>query len=233
VEPETIHDLTAAYALDALDPEEERAYEDHLARCPRCQEELAGFSETASMLAYAADSPAPPAALRGRIIQAAREERPNVRTLRPRWLFPAVSATAVVAVAAAIVLAVWVSSLSGTASDRLAAGNQQARVIDVVSQPGARWIRLSGERGAVVVAPTGEGALIMTRLDAAPRGHLYEAWVIENGKPAPAGVFQGGRQTTAVPLDRAVPNGSLVAVTVERRRERQPTTAPIASARIS
>jgi hypothetical protein len=233
LDPETIHDLTAAYALDALDLDEERAYEDHLARCPRCRAELAELSETAAMMAYAAEAPPPPAALRGRIVELARAERPNVKPLRPRWLLPAVSATAVAAIAAAIILAVWASSLSGTASDRLAVGNQQARVLDVVSQPGARWVRLDGENGSVVVAPTGEGALIMSRLGSAPRGHIYEAWVIENGKPAPAGVFQGGRPTVAVPLDRTVPNGSLVAVTVERRRERQPTTAPIASARIS
>ena len=30
------HELTAAYALDALDPEERRAYEAHLATCPQC-----------------------------------------------------------------------------------------------------------------------------------------------------------------------------------------------------
>ena len=46
-----VHDLTAAYALDALDPEEERSYEQHLAGCERCREELASFSEVAGSLA--------------------------------------------------------------------------------------------------------------------------------------------------------------------------------------
>ena len=39
---EAIHDLTAAYALDALDAEEQELYEGHLATCERCREELAG-----------------------------------------------------------------------------------------------------------------------------------------------------------------------------------------------
>jgi len=32
-----IHELTAGYALDALDPDERRAYEAHLAGCERCR----------------------------------------------------------------------------------------------------------------------------------------------------------------------------------------------------
>ena len=38
-----------------------------------------------SALAFAVESPAPPAALRSRILEAARAERPNVVPLRPRW----------------------------------------------------------------------------------------------------------------------------------------------------
>ena len=52
---QALHDLTAAYALDALDPEERREYEAHLARCDRCREELASLSEASSSLAYAVD----------------------------------------------------------------------------------------------------------------------------------------------------------------------------------
>ena len=35
------HDLTAAYALDALDPEEVETYERHLSQCEECREQLA------------------------------------------------------------------------------------------------------------------------------------------------------------------------------------------------
>jgi len=38
-----IHELTAAYALDAFDPGERSAYEAHLAGCERCRKELASF----------------------------------------------------------------------------------------------------------------------------------------------------------------------------------------------
>jgi len=69
-----IHELTAGYALDALDPAERDEYERHLAGCDRCQEKLASFWEVTSSLAVAADGPAPSAALRERILEGARAE---------------------------------------------------------------------------------------------------------------------------------------------------------------
>ena len=72
MEADAIHELTAAYALDALDEHDEREYEEHLARCPSCREELASLTEAATSLAYGVESPSPPAGLRDRILQQAR-----------------------------------------------------------------------------------------------------------------------------------------------------------------
>src|ERR687885_1348047 len=94
-----LHDLTAAYALDALDAEDAREYEAHLARCERCRDELASLSESAGALAYATEAPLPPPELRARILQQARRERPNVLPLRPRWAYPVAAAAAVAACA--------------------------------------------------------------------------------------------------------------------------------------
>jgi len=73
MEADAIHELTPAYALDALDEQEEREYEEHLARCPTCRAELASFLETATSLAYGVESPSPPPRLRDRIVEQARE----------------------------------------------------------------------------------------------------------------------------------------------------------------
>src|SRR5207249_11713756 len=96
----TMHDLTAAYALDALDASEAREYEEHLATCERCRDELAHLSGAAGALAFAVESPAPPAELRSRILVAARAERPNVVPLRPRWTAVTRAVAAVAAIAA-------------------------------------------------------------------------------------------------------------------------------------
>ena len=60
MEANALHDLTAAYALDALDADDARAYEAHLAHCDRCRDELASLSEAGSVGRYSrAAGPAP------------------------------------------------------------------------------------------------------------------------------------------------------------------------------
>src|SRR5437868_15004754 len=125
MEADAIHELTAAYALDALDEREEREYEAHLARCPRCREELASFTETATSLAYGVESPMPPPDLRDRILERARAERPNVVPLRPAWRsWPAAAAAG--AACAALGLGIWAVTLSRPLDRERAANGQQA-----------------------------------------------------------------------------------------------------------
>ena len=62
-----IHVLTGAYACDALDPGELSAFEDHLAHCEACAQEVAELRATAAALA-AAEAIEPPAALRERVM---------------------------------------------------------------------------------------------------------------------------------------------------------------------
>ena len=83
------HELSAAYALDALDGDELKAYEAHLAGCERCRADVASFRETAGALAYDVDLPPVPETLERRILESARAERPNVVPLPRRWAIPA------------------------------------------------------------------------------------------------------------------------------------------------
>jgi len=223
MEADALHDLTAAYALNALDAEEARRYEAHLARCERCQRELAELSESAGALAYAAEAPLPSAELRARILDRARAERPNVVPLRPRWLRPVIAAAAVAA-CAAIGLGLWAVSLSGKLDRREAALARQQRVAQILAQPGSR--RISFSRGTLVVGTDGKGALLLNKLAEPGPGRTYEAWVADGGAPQPAGLFAGGR-TIAVPLARPVRDGATVLVTEEKAGGTEaPTQAP-------
>jgi anti-sigma factor RsiW len=47
-----IEELLGAFALDAIDGDERDVVEAHLAGCPRCRAEVAGYRETAAMLAH-------------------------------------------------------------------------------------------------------------------------------------------------------------------------------------
>jgi anti-sigma factor RsiW len=213
---DTLHDLTAAYALDALEPDEARAYEEHLAGCERCREELASLQTAAGSLAFAAEPAAAPADLRGRILAAARAERPNVIPLRPRRVNP-LAAVAAVAACAAVGLGVWNVLLHNDLNETRAA---------------FRGVPLNGATGSVVVGAGDSGALVVSNLAAAPAGKTYEAWVIRDGKALPAGTFSGGGGTIVFRLTRVLPAGAVVGVTLERAGGVDaPTTKPFITSR--
>ena len=228
MEPKGIHELTAAYALNALDPAEEAEYEEHLRHCPQCREELTGFQETTAALAYAVEGPAPPAGLRDRIVDAALAERPNVVPMRRRALPIALGAAAAVAAGVAIALGVWASSLSSSLDKERAARAQESDVVSLISDPESVHLPVTGADGTLVVSPTDEAALVLRDLERAPEGKTYEVWVIEGGDtPQPAGVFEGGGDMSVVKVGRPVPDGAVVAVTVEQDGGAdQPTTDP-------
>jgi anti-sigma-K factor RskA len=198
------HDLTAAYALDALDPDEAEAYERHLSQCEECRAQLAELNEAAASLSFGAVAPAPPARLRASILDAAAAERTNVvPLLRRRWVARGLAVAAAAAACVVVGLAVALTRSNHT---------------QMVS-------------ASVVVSPNRTATLHVTGLDAAPRGKTYEAWVITGSTPRRAGLFSGGTSTT-VRLEGTLPKNAVVAVTLERAGGvDQPTTTPIFSAR--
>jgi anti-sigma-K factor RskA len=220
VEAQGIHELSAAYALHALDLTEESAFEEHLARCARCRDDVSSFHETAAALAYDVEAPPPPAALKERILERARAERPKVVPLRRRWTLPVAAAAAVAASLAAVGLGIWAARLSSQLDDQRA---ENAKLAEVVT--------LAGARGSLIVTPSGEAALLVRELAPAPRGKTYEAWVIEGKVVRRAGLFPGGTRTAFV-LTRQVPAGAVVAVTLEvAGGVDQPTGKPLFTAK--
>jgi anti-sigma-K factor RskA len=214
-----VHELTPAYALDALDAEEREAYEAHLGRCEQCRDELASLRETVGALAWGVESPPPPARLRARLLEAAAAERQNVVPLPVRrpWAFRATAAAAAVAACAAIGLGIWAATLSRSLNSERSARARDERAAQIVADPAARKIALRGGGGVLAVDPTGRAVLVVRQLPAAPAGKTYEAWVIpRGGTPKRAGLFPGGDSMALVPLQESVPRGSVVAATVER-----------------
>jgi anti-sigma-K factor RskA len=228
-----IHELSAAYALDALDPEDVEAYEEHLARCAECQEAVAAFQEAAAELAFDAETTAPPPELRSRILAAAGRERSESAAVIPfprrRWLFPVAAAAAVAAGCVALGLAFWAADLSRQLDDREAALHSSEEAIAALAEPGATRIPLDGAEGVLLVdGETDDGWLVVRGLDGAPEDMTYEAWVIEDEEAVPAGLFAGGGLSTVVPLTAPVPEGAVVAVTLEQAGGvEQPTTEPL------
>ncbi len=227
MERRTLHELTPAYALAALAPEEEAAYETHLAHCGRCRVELAAFEETAASLAYAVAPVQPDAALRERIVAQARAERANVVPLARRALVPALGTVAAAAAVAAIVLGLWARSLSSELAEERAASATRDRALAVLAKRGSSRYPVGGPLGTLVVTPGGTGALVLFGLED-PGEKLYEAWVSSDGETMlPAGTFWPSGRETVVLLTRPVPTGGLVAVTLEDHEVEQPSRDPL------
>lgn len=207
-----LHDLAAAYALNALDPEDRWTFERHLDTCDRCREEVIALREGASQLAYLGEGPEPSPELRDRILKAAREERSGqvVPLKRRNWLVPALATAAVAASVLAVGFGLWANSLRGPGAEQ-------------------RVIPMQGGQGQVLVS--GDQASIQTCVEQAPAGKTYEAWVIAGDAPRRAGLFEGGCGT--VQLTEPVASGDTVAVTLEQAGGvDQPTTDVLMSASV-
>lgn len=239
---ESMHLLTGAYAVNALDDAERAAFEEHLAGCPDCTAEVRGLLDTTARLA-AAEAVEPPARLRAAVlaqIATTRQLPPErsddgvvVAIRRPGWGWAQRS----LAVAAALlaVVAVGLSALLAQSnSSRNSVDAQQAAVTRVLTAPDARTVGGAipgGGRGAVVVAASeGTAVFVGSHLGAPPSGHTYELWYLTgSGAAIPAGTFQPAAdgRVTAV-LAGSVGDAAKVAMTVEPAGgSNQPTTTPL------
>jgi hypothetical protein len=186
-----VHEQSAGFALDALDPGEERAFERHLELCPDCEEALEPLRLAAVALAFAGELPRPRPELRLRVLDVGGVVLP----FRRHWTVPLLSAGAVAAACAAVVLGVrgW----SGDAGQPSVAGLHAFAV--------------SGADGTLLVARTGEAVLLVRGLPSPAAGTTYELWVVRNGRASAAGFLRG----RLGPLTRPVPPGAAVAVSLE------------------
>jgi anti-sigma factor RsiW len=229
-----IHELTAGYALDALDAEERNAYEAHLPGCAHCQEELASFWTTTEALAVATSGPEPSPALRERILADVRAEPPqNVVAFEPRRrrVAPVLGAVAAVAAVVALAVGLWASDLSSQLDETRAALERQQAAAQVLVDPEAESVALQAGTGRLVVDADGQAVLVLDGLDPAPAGKTYEMWIVPGGDIAAAnraGLFPGSDGTEIVGLEGTVTPGDVVAVTIESAGGVDaPTTQPI------
>lgn len=224
-----IHDLSAGYALDALDADERTAFEAHLAGCERCRRDVDSFLEVGAALAVGAAGPAPPPELRERIVAGVRAERQNVVPLAARRsrVAPAFGAIAAVAAVVALGVGLYAVSLSGDLDDTRSALERERAIAAVLADPAATR-ELDGASGRLVVGDDSRAVLVVDGLPPAPEGKTYQVWVVQGGAPVSGGLFasEGGAVTVAV--SEPVAAGAVVAVTVEDAAGAEaPTSDPV------
>jgi anti-sigma-K factor RskA len=246
-----IHTLTGAYAVNALPPDEQQLFEEHLEECDACRQEVDELLVTAAHLG-ASLSEAPPPSLRDAVmaeIDQTRQDPPSPtpthedtadsvvrlderrRPEEPRrwWTHLVAPAAAVVAIAV-LGLSMMVANLTDRI-DQLEAASTQ--MVDVLAAEDAETLTVEGPDGSfarvVVASSRGEAVFLTDGMPAVADDENSELWLLDDEGQAPAGLFDvddRGRATRVLTGDLA--GAAAIAVTVEPAGgSPEPTTDPV------
>ena len=198
------HDATAAYLLGALDETERAAFEEHLAGCPACREEVDQLSPAAQALPRSVDPVDPPPSLKARIMAEVEREASLLAAAGPdadrppraarRRLWPSLRIPRLVPAAVAAVLLV-VGVAIGIGVGELQDAPERTVAAKVTGAPDAAVsLEVNGD----------EGRLMARGLPAPPSGRVYQVWLKRDGHaPEPtAALFvpsRDGAATASVP----------------------------------
>jgi anti-sigma-K factor RskA len=236
-----LHNLTGAYAAGAMeDDEERRTFEQHLAECPDCREEVRTLREATAALG-AAVALTPPPGLRSRVLTeiAATPQLPPAGRV-PAQVTPLQRRSRrrrrVLALAASVVLLAGVGvGTAGVIEMRDAQQTQQQaeRILAIVGDPDAQRVSgpVSGGGAATVVVSGSDAVLVTAGMAGLPADRTYQLWLIRPGEITSAGLGPAGARAAGgwTRLMDDVRPGDAVAISVEPRRgSAQPTTKPIA-----
>lgn len=229
---EEFEELSGAFALGALPEDELRAAREHLASCDKSHAEAREMQAIAAGLASAAPEMEPPPALKTRLMNTIRSEAeqppapsapsygqagPGLTDRVRGWFRTGVAGYGLAAALAAVVVALFVWNVSLQDDD-----GSGLRVVDLV-----------GANGQLTVIPEQDVVvMVIEELEAAPPGHVYQAWAVAGGQAVSLGIVEvapDGAVRQAIALDET--DVEQIAVTIERSPGvDQPTADAVISA---
>jgi anti-sigma-K factor RskA len=221
-----IHELGAAYALDALDRAERTAYEAHFAECAICRTEVDEHRETAATLSTLTAA-TPPATLRAHVLEqvaTTRQLSPRVTPVsrladhRDRRLLPALlvaAAVLLIAVSAALVIDIRTESF-----------NEQ--VAALMNDPATRVAELDGPTGSVkLVWDDAQVAVIGADLPPPGPGMRYELWLIDAAGAHPTGLLDPADDGTVRRIIESPGDPTAWGITIEPAAGSAAPTTPV------
>ncbi len=242
---EQLTESLAVYALGALDGEEVRELESHLAAgCDACEQQLKDFRRVSNELALLAEPTQAPMHLRSELMSRigasvfpatstpARAIKDIETPVHP-WGRPWVRSVFALAASVAIVSLSWnVYKLRQTIEEQrseIAAMRgqlaQQTELVNFLEKPDVRVASLQGLPPALSAqgrmiwhSRSRSGYFFASNLPVPPVNKTYQLWAIADGKPLSAGVFQvdqSGQGTLRVEPIAGAENAALFAVTLE------------------
>jgi anti-sigma-K factor RskA len=227
-----LHTLTGAYALDALDDDERREFEAHLAECDSCADEVRGLRATGARLGVAAAAPVP-AAWRDSVLAQVRATRqlpplastPDDGKVTSLLRRSRAASRTLLAVAAALVVLAGSLGVVAVQQHREAARAEQvaAAMSAVLAAPDARQLDGGGVARVIVSPSEGKAVFVGQQLPKVDQQHVLQLWVI-NGGARSVGVIHGSQALLAT----GIGPGAKLGVTVEPLGgSKQPTTTPV------
>jgi anti-sigma factor RsiW len=224
----SLHALSGAYAVDALDDIERAQFERHLAECPACTSEVDSLREASALLAETTVA-TPSAELRDRVLASITNVRPlppvvaqpdeadaTVIPLEPRRRRRVVTFLAAAAAAVAIGTGgvVWLND-----------DGPQSRTDEVIQAGDAQRFTQTFPGGATATVvrskKLNEAVVITHHMPAAPSGHAYALWFQHDDVMVPAGIMPSGPDNEVL-LSGDAASADGVGITVETAGE-EPT----------
>lgn len=234
---ERFDDLKEAYALGALSEEERREVEEYLETHPELRTEGEDLRSVANLLAFSPREYEPSPKLRRDLMNrissspgATPAAGPSTRQSGFWRLFgPGGLAAAVVLTLVATGMFTWNASLQE---------ENQALQGELQGQQKSYALQSTGAaqemRGEVVRLGDERAVLVAEDLQSAPEGETYQAWIMREDVPEPAGLFEpNDTGAAAAPLEGSIDGADAVAVTVEPSGgSSSPTSDPLMTATI-
>ena len=246
-EHESLQNLAAAYALDALTPEESGRFEAFLATSADAQRDVAEFREVAALLGLAGSEPPAGSDLRARLLarleaEKVREFPASSRRARGRtspavWGGLAASLIATVGLGAGLLLSRGdLARLEHAVAQRQQQLAAREATLNAILEPGVELYQLTAsgdpDPGIQLFWDRQRNRAIVHgyRLKPVPPGRAYQLWFIKDGKPVPSVTFKPEStghakvEQVSVPGDGKV---SAAAITVEPDSGSLQPTSPI------
>ncbi len=242
-----VHGLSGAYAVDALDADERRAFEQHLAECAECEAEVASLRAAATELAGLTKA-TPPPALRDAVLEQIRTVRPlppptpeprttsdatvpadraPVAPMRPRrarrpLAWAGAAAAALLLAVAGLAWSPWNDTPPPTVAQQVLQAGDAQRYTQPVE---------GGQATIVRSASVGKAVLVAEHMPSPPEGKDFQLWFDEPGRGmVSAGLMpRPSAGTVTVVLDGDVATATAAGITLEPSGgSSRPTTPPLA-----
>lgn len=222
------HTLAGPYALDALDPDERLAFEEHLAACPECRQAVAEFAATAGRLALTVSAVPRPVLKRAVLGQISHVRQAPPRTDREtsatgspwstRWMRRFVLAACLASALGAV--ATWQHQEAGQAGAQAIQEQTRADQVAAVLAAGdtkTHAVSLpDGARGLVLTSASQDRVVFATSgLGTPPDGKVYELWFDERGTMRPAGFLDRERSSQIALMSGDIEDAVGVDITIE------------------